>query len=83
MKLILLIMLFMINVRADALLDYMSENWLDPIVKEEPESNYEPTEEFSDYSESEAEIHHWQLGTPDNIPETIIIYSDEPSPCEL
>lgn len=38
----------------------------------------------SSYSEgSEAEHYSWKLGNPDNIPETIIIYSDEPSPCEL
>ena len=33
--------------------------------------------------ESDGEAYSWNLGTPDNIPETIIIYSDEPSPCEL
>ncbi len=80
MKLIILIMLFVNISRADALLDYMQGNWLEPIIKEEiedPEALYEEVET------SEAESYHWELGTPDNLPETIIIYSDEPSPCEL
>ena len=48
----------------------------------EPEPVSETT--YSDDSyESEAEAYSWRLGEPDNLPETIIIYSDEPSPCEL
>jgi len=80
MKLIIVIMLFVNISRADALLDYMQGNWLEPIIKEEIEDSEEIYEEVET---SEAEAHHWELGTPDNLPETIIIYSDEPSPCEL
>lgn len=48
----------------------------------EPEPVSETT--YSDDSyESEAEAYSWRLGEPDNVPETVIIYSDEPSPCEL
>lgn len=36
-------------------------------------------EDESNYTEipdsSEAEVYHWELGTPDNIPETVIIYT--------
>lgn len=48
----------------------------------EPEPSSELTHSDEPY-ESDGEAYSWQLGTPDNIPETIIIYSDEPSPCEL
>jgi hypothetical protein len=80
MKLIILIMLFVNISRADALLDYMQGNWLEPIIKEEIEN---PEMLYDEVETSEAESYHWELGTPDNLPETIIIYSDEPSPCEL
>jgi hypothetical protein len=80
MKLIILIMLFVNISKADALLDYMQGNWLEPIIKEETEDTETLYEEVET---SEAESYHWELGTPDNLPETIIIYSDEPSPCEL
>jgi hypothetical protein len=80
MKLIILIMLFVNISKADALLDYMQGNWLDPIIKEEIEN---PEVLYDEVETSEAESHHWELGTPDNLPETIIIYSDELSPCEL
>lgn len=80
MKLIIVIMLFVNISRADALLDYMQGNWLEPIIKEEIEDREEIYEEVET---SESESYHWELGTPDNLPETIIIYSDEPSPCEL
>lgn len=46
----------------------------------------EPSSESS-YSEtpnnSEGEHYSWELGTRDDLPETVIIYTDEPSPCEL
>jgi hypothetical protein len=80
MKLIILIMLFVNTSRADALLDYMQGNWLEPIIKEEIE---DPEVLYDEVETSEVESYHWELGTPDNLPETIIIYSDEPSPCEL
>ena len=52
-------------------------------VKQQVESSDVESSYSESYESSEAEAHHWELGTPDNIPETIIIYSDEPSPCEL
>lgn len=48
----------------------------------EPEPSSESTHSDEPY-ESDGEHYSWKLGTPDNLPETIIIYSDEPSPCEL
>lgn len=48
----------------------------------EPEPSSESTHSDDPY-ESDGEAYSWKLGTPDNVPETIIIYSDEPSPCEL
>jgi hypothetical protein len=52
-------------------------------VKQQVESSDVESSYSESYEGSEAEAHHWELGTPDNLPETIIIYSDEPSPCEL
>jgi len=48
----------------------------------EPEPVNELINSDDSYS-SEAEAYSWELGSPDNIPETVIIYFDEPSPCEL
>lgn len=48
----------------------------------EPETVSEPS-----YSESpnnpEGEHYSWELGTRDDLPETVIIYTDESSPCGL
>jgi hypothetical protein len=75
-RLIVFILLFPFNsVAKDYLLEAMFTDW----SKIEPVSEVESDPFYSD----EAEVYHWELGTPDNIPETIIIYSDEPSPCEL
>lgn len=63
--------------KADALLDaiYSSFN------EEAYEKNYESTESAEmDGATSDAEIYHWELGTPDNIPETVIIYTQS-APC--
>jgi len=38
--------------------------------------------EASSDVESEAEVYHWELGEPDNLEETIIIY-EEQDPCKL
>lgn len=48
----------------------------------EPESASESIHSDEPY-ESEAEAYSWELGTRDDIPETVIIYTDNPSPCEL
>ncbi len=73
MRILAFLLLFPFNTIAqDALLEAMFKDW-----------NNAPEEEAEDRVldyDSEAEVYHWQLGTPDNIPETIIIY--ESSPCE-
>jgi hypothetical protein len=40
----------------------------------------ESTESYE--AQSDAEVYHWELGTPDNVPEIEIIY-EEDSPCRL
>ena len=52
-------------------------------VKQQVESSDVESSHSEDYEGSEAEHYSWRLGNPDNIPETVIIYSGEPSPCEL
>jgi hypothetical protein len=47
--------------------DYLSDLWTTPI--EQPDYDEREFEHQSD-----AEVYHWDLGTPDNIPETVIIY---------
>lgn len=77
MRILAFLLLFPFNsIAQDALLEAIYGNWnkLEKYEKED-ESNYE---EIPD--SSEAEVYHWSLGTPDNLPETIIIY--ESSPCE-
>lgn len=72
----LIFILLIPTAKADALLDAIYGNWnkteiyenLDNLDQEIPD----------DY---EVEVYHWELGTPDNLPETIIIYED--SPCSL
>lgn len=65
------------SIAKDYLLEAMFANWnAEPasteVYNDEPEESYE----------TEAEVIHWQLGQPDNIPEIEIIY-DDPSPCQL
>lgn len=43
----------------------------------EPEQSSESTHSDEPY-ESEGEAYSWHIGTPDNIPETIIIYESKP-----
>jgi hypothetical protein len=66
----LIFILLIPDVRADALLDEMVKSW-----------NFEDDASESYEAQSDAEVYHWELGTPDNIPETEIIYDD--SPCQL
>ena len=78
MKWPLIFILVVPNVKADALLDAIYASWdKTEIYEKEDDLNYQ---EIPD--NSEAEVYHWELGTPDNIPEIEIIY-DEPSPCQL
>lgn len=72
------ILLFPFNsIAQDALLQAIYGNWYNPNKYE----NEDKAESVESYDESEAEIYHWELGTPDNIPEIEIIYED--SPCNL
>jgi hypothetical protein len=73
----LIFILLIPDVRADALLDEMVKSW-----------NFEDDASESYEAQSDAEVYQndnyndsWELGTPDNIPETEIIYDD--SPCQL
>ena len=65
------------SIAQDALLQAIYGKW-DKL--EEYEKADEIEEPEASYFE-EAEVYHWQLGTPDNIPEVEIIY--EESPCRL
>lgn len=74
----LIFILLIPNAKADALLDAIYSNWY---KSESYEKEYELNDpEISESSETE--VYHWELGKPDNIPETEIIYTDE-NPCEL
>jgi hypothetical protein len=76
-KLIPFIFLFSFNsVAQDALLEAIYGKW-DKLELYEKDYNLNDPEipESSD-----AEIYHWELGTPDNIPETVIIYTQS-APC--
>jgi hypothetical protein len=64
-----------INAKADALLDVMTLIWSQPKQEEAKEAEVSYTDFPND---SEAEVYHWELGSPDNIPETEIIYESEP-----
>lgn len=73
MRIICFLLLFPFNsIAQDALLEAMFKDW-NSIPAE--------TEESEDY-DSEPEVYHWELGTPDNIPEIEIIYTDD-NPCQL
>jgi hypothetical protein len=75
MRILVFLLLFPFNsIAQDALLEAMFKDW-NEAQDEEIESNV-----LDD--DSEAEIYHWNLGTPDNIPATEIIYTDE-NPCQL
>ena len=79
MRILAFLLLFPFNsIAQDALLEAIYGNWnkLEEYEKAD-ESNYEEVPDSS-----EAEVYHWNLGTRDDIPETIIIYTDE-NPCQL
>lgn len=79
MRFLAFILLFPLNTIAqDALLEAIYGKW---DKSEQYEEAYEDYEEPESSSFEEAEIYHWNLGTPDNIPEIEIIYED--SPCRL
>lgn len=75
----LIFILLIHTAKADALLD--------AIYADLGISEVHSTENYSDnYPEtpdsSEPEFYSWNLGTPDNLPETIIIYEDTRCWCE-
>ena len=75
MRILVFLLLFPFNsIAQDALLEAMFKDW-NETQDEEIEGNV-----LDD--DSEAEVYHWNLGTPDNIPEIEIIYTDE-NPCQL
>lgn len=79
MRFLAFIILFPLNsIAQDALLDAIYGKW---DKSDKYEESYEDYEEPEAADSSEAEIIHWKLGTPDNIPEIEIIYED--SPCRL
>jgi hypothetical protein len=80
MRVIIFILLFPFNsIAQDALLEAMFRNW--SMSKEEQDPEY--SDSYSEFpNDYEAEVYHWELGTPDNIPEIEIIYQD-PNPCGL
>ena len=67
----LIFILLIPNAKADALLDAMIESWN---VESESTESYE--------AQSDAEVYHWELGTPDNVPEIEIIYDQTGCYCD-
>jgi hypothetical protein len=57
--------------------DPLLESIYSPIAPDKPKPD-EPEESYQESYESEAEVYHWNLGTPDNIPVTEVIYDSEP-----
>jgi len=49
---------------------------LEAIYGTKQDCETEKIEEVDYYDDSEAEVYHWVLGTPDNIPETEVIYDE-------
>lgn len=65
MVVFLFLLLLVPSSSADMLLDNMMSEW----AKQDESSEYA--------DESDAEVYHWELGTPDNIPEIEIIYDKQ------
>lgn len=73
----LIFILIIPTAKADALLDAIYADW--GISKMESTPDYSDQEIPDDY---EVEVYHWELGTRDDIPETIIIYDSPRCWCE-
>lgn len=85
----LIFILLIPTAKADALLDAIYVNWNNSYLygNSNSVSEIHSTENYLDnYPEtpdsSEPEFYSWNLGTPDNLPETIIIYEDTRCWCE-
>lgn len=81
-NIIIFFLLFPFNAKSqDALLQAIYGNWYNSKQYENGYNNVSESESTPNYSDDfEAEVYHWELGTPDNIPETVIIYSQK-NPC--
>lgn len=77
-KVILFALLFSFDsMSQDALLEAMLKDW--SVIKEETDTDYPDNPDNSEpFDNSGPEFYSWELGTPDNIPETIIIYESKP-----
>lgn len=80
-KILLFIFIFLLpseSAPQDLLIDYMRYNWINDIDYNQYRNDDKKEYEDNDTSieTSEAEAFSWDLGTPDNIPEIEIIYSN-------
>ena len=75
-NLIVFILLFPFNsIAQDALLQAIYGNWYNSKQYENGDNSVSESESTPNYSDDgEPEFYSWNLGTPDNLPETIIIY---------
>jgi hypothetical protein len=75
-RLIVFILLFPFNsIAQDALLQAIYGNWYSSKQYENGDNSVSESESTPNYSDDgEPEFYSWNLGTPDNLPETIIIY---------
>jgi hypothetical protein len=62
--------------------DLLLESIYSPIAPDKPKPD-EPEESYQEsYESEEPEFYSWELGTPDNLPETEIIYEPRSRPCD-
>jgi hypothetical protein len=83
-NLIVFILLFPFNsIAQDALLQAIYGNWYNSKQYENGDSSVSESESAPNYSDDgEPEFYSWNLGTPDNLPETIIIYEKTSCWCD-
>lgn len=77
MKLVWFILLLQFNLyQFDPLWQSMYQTYPAPSEQEPKTYDYKESDTYQENysSDAEAEIYHWELGTPDNIPETEVIY---------
>ncbi len=83
-NLIVFILLFPFNsIAQDALLQAIYGNWYNSKQYENGDNNVSESESTPNYSDDgEPEFYSWNLGSPDNLPETIIIYEKTSCWCD-
>jgi hypothetical protein len=83
-NLIVFILLFPFNsIAQDALLQAIYGNWYSSKQYENGDNSVSESESAPNYSDDgEPEFYSWNLGTPDNLPETIIIYENTSCWCD-